>query len=88
MRDAVKSKKNNTVGVILAGGRSQRMGGGHKCLLSLDNSTLLEHVIKRALPQVDRLILNINEDTNLFDAVNLPLVKDSINGFAGPLAGV
>ena len=88
MRDAVKSKKNNTVGVILAGGRSQRMGGGHKCLLSLGNSTLLEHVIKRALPQVDRLILNINEDTNLFDAVNLPLVKDSINGFAGPLAGV
>ena len=84
----MKSKKNNTVGVILAGGRSQRMGGGHKCLLSLDNSTLLEHVIKRALPQVDRLILNINEDTNLFDAVNLPLVKDSINGFAGPLAGV
>ena len=64
------------------------MGGGHKCLLSLDNSTLLQHVIKRALPQVDRLILNINEDTNLFDAVNLPLVKDSINGFAGPLAGV
>ena len=64
MRDAVKSKKNNTVGVILAGGRSQRMGGGHKCLLSLDKSTLLEHVIKRALPQVDRLILNINEDTN------------------------
>jgi molybdopterin-guanine dinucleotide biosynthesis protein A len=88
LRDAVKSKKNNTVGVILAGGRSQRMGGGHKCLLSLDKSTLLEHVIKRALPQVDRLILNINEDTNLFDAVNLPLVKDSINGFAGPLAGV
>ena len=64
------------------------MGGGHKCLLSLDKSTLLEHVIKRALPQVDQLILNINEDTNLFDAVNLPLVKDSINGFAGPLAGV
>ena len=84
----MKSKKNNTVGVILAGGRSQRMGGGHKCLLGLDKSTLLEHVIKRALPQVDRLILNINEATNLFDAVNLPLVKDSINGFAGPLAGV
>ena len=84
----MQSEKNNVVGVILAGGRSQRMGGGHKSLLSLGGDTLLEHVIKRTSPQVDRLILNINEDTALFEFVNLPLVEDTIDGFAGPLAGV
>ena len=84
----MQSEKNNVVGVILAGGRSQRMGGGHKSLLSLGGDTLLEHVIKRTSPQVDRLILNINEDTALFEFVNLPFVKDTIDGFAGPLAGV
>ena len=64
------------------------MGGGHKSLLSLGKDTLLEHVIKRASPQVDRLILNVNEDTALFEFVNLPFVEDTIDGFAGPLAGV
>ena len=70
----MQSEKNNVVGVILAGGRSQRMGGGHKSLLSLGGDTLLEHVIKRTSPQVDRLILNINEDTALFEFKSICLL--------------
>jgi molybdopterin-guanine dinucleotide biosynthesis protein A len=77
-----------TLGVILAGGLATRMGGGDKCLLSLDNTPLLRHVIIRITPQVNGLVLNANGDARRFGAFSLPVVADSIDGFVGPLAGV
>ncbi len=76
------------VGVLLAGGRARRMGGGDKCLLPLAGRPLLEHVIFRARPQVAALVLNANGDPARFAAFGLPVVADTIEGFAGPLAGV
>ncbi len=75
-------------GVILAGGLATRMGGGDKGLLPLGASTLLDHVIARLEPQVDRLALNANGDPARFERFGLPVVADSVDGFAGPLAGV
>lgn len=74
-------------GVILAGGQSRRMGGGDKGLLTLGGQTLLERVIGRLQPQVANLVLNANGEPSRFDT-NLPVIADSIDGFAGPLAGV
>jgi molybdopterin-guanine dinucleotide biosynthesis protein A len=76
------------VGIILAGGRSQRMGGGDKCLHPLGGQPLLAHVIARLQPQVDRLVLNANGDPARFAAFGLPVVADGVPDFAGPLAGV
>ncbi len=76
------------VGVILAGGRSQRMGGGDKSLRLLGGRPLLAHVIERLRPQVDRLVLNANGDAARFAAFGLPVVADGVPDFAGPLAGV
>ena len=76
------------LGVILAGGQATRMGGGDKGLLRLGDSTLLRHVIDRLEPQVGGLALNANGDAARFDALRLPVLGDSIDGFAGPLAGV
>jgi molybdopterin-guanine dinucleotide biosynthesis protein A len=75
-------------GVILAGGRARRMGGGDKCLHRLGGKTILEHVIDRARPQVSRLVLNANGDPGRFAQFGLPVAADAIGGFAGPLAGV
>ena len=75
-------------GVLLAGGQSQRMGGGDKCLRLLAGKPVLAHVIERAKPQVAALALNANGDPNRFAAFGLPVVADSVAGFAGPLAGV
>lgn len=75
-------------GVILAGGRATRMGGGDKGLLSLGGETLLSRVIDRLAPQVDRIALNANGDTARFSEFGLPVVSDSIAEFPGPLAGV
>jgi molybdopterin-guanine dinucleotide biosynthesis protein A len=76
------------VGLLLAGGQSRRMGGGDKALRMLGDVTLLDRVIERLRPQVDALVLNANGDPARFARFALPVVPDSIPGFAGPLAGV
>jgi len=78
----------STLGVILAGGLATRMGGGDKCLLMAGGRSLLAHAIDRLRPQVDGLILNANGDPARFAGFGLPVVADSVAGFAGPLAGV
>lgn len=76
------------IGVLLAGGRSSRMGGGDKCLRSLGGKPLLARVIERARPQVAALALNVNGDPARFQEFRLPIIADSVLDFAGPLAGV
>ena len=76
------------VGVLLAGGRSSRMGGGDKCLLPLAGRPILAHIIDRLSPQVSDLIINANGDLARFSAFGLPVIVDRLGGHAGPLAGV
>ncbi|SMO53950.1 molybdenum cofactor guanylyltransferase MobA [Ruegeria faecimaris] len=76
------------LGIILAGGLATRMGGGDKGLLTVGGQSLLSHVIDRFGPQVVGLALNANGDPERFADLNLPVLPDTIEGFAGPLAGV
>ena len=76
------------LGVILAGGRATRMGGGDKSLRVLGGAPILARVIDRLRPQVAGLALNANGDPARFAEFGLPVVADSVEGFAGPLAGV
>ncbi len=64
------------------------MGGGDKGLLRLGQGTILGHVIDRFAPQVAGLALNANGDPTRFAGIGLPVIADSIDGFAGPLSGV
>ncbi|MGV6803488.1 MAG: molybdenum cofactor guanylyltransferase MobA [Ruegeria sp.] len=75
-------------GVILAGGLATRMGGGDKGLLQLGDQSLLDHVVDRLAPQVEGMALNANGDPARFAELGLPVLRDSIEGYAGPLAGV
>ena len=76
------------LGVILAGGQARRMGGGDKGLLTLGGIPILQRVIDRLQPQVADLALNANGEAARFEQFGLPVIPDSIAGFAGPLAGV
>ena len=76
------------LGVILAGGRATRMGGGDKGLLDLDGKPILTHVIDRLAPHVAGMALNANGDAARFADTGLPVLPDSISEFPGPLAGV
>jgi molybdenum cofactor guanylyltransferase len=77
-----------TLGVILAGGLSRRMGGNDKALLTLEGRALLEHVAERLAPQCRSVILNANGDSSRFGKVHLPIVPDSVADRPGPLAGI
>ena len=75
-------------GVILAGGLARRMGGGDKALIQVGGQSLLARVTARLAPQVDEIVLNANGDPARFAEFGLPIVADTVEGFAGPLAGV
>ncbi len=85
---AVTISRSEIVGVILAGGQSRRMGGSEKSLLDLCGAPLVMHVRNRLAPQVRGIVLNANGDPLRFRDLGLPVVADTIKGFAGPLAGV
>lgn len=80
--------RETVVGVVLAGGLSRRMGGGDKGLRTLAGKPMLAHVIDRLAPQVQRCVINANGDPGRFIPFGLPVVPDTVDGFAGPLAGV
>lgn len=73
--------------VILAGGRSSRMGA-EKALLPLNGRPLLAHVVGVLRPQCSDILINANSDPARFDAFDLPVLPDPIPGLQGPLAGL
>ncbi|MDO3388271.1 molybdenum cofactor guanylyltransferase MobA [Gilvimarinus sp. SDUM040013] len=75
-------------GVLLAGGRARRMGGGDKCLLPLKDKTLLTRSIDRAQPQVNDLVLSANGNALRFARTKLTVVADQYQDFPGPMAGI
>lgn len=77
-----------TLGVILAGGLAQRMGGDDKPLLRLQGQTLIAHIEQRLSPQCEGVILNANGDASRFAETNFPVVSDPIPDRPGPLAGI
>ena len=78
----------NITGVILAGGRSSRMGGNDKGLTLLNDKPLFQYVIDRLRPQVNDLLINANRNQGLYQTSGIPVVSDIISGFVGPLAGM
>lgn len=80
--------RDGIAGLVLAGGQSRRMGGGHKSLLELEGQSLLDRALLRFQPQVGPLALSVNQDHDLFQGFGLPLLPDLEEGFAGPLAGL
>jgi molybdopterin-guanine dinucleotide biosynthesis protein A len=74
----------NITGIILAGGKSSRMGTD-KGLLKLDGVQFIERIINTMKPLVnDIIIVSNNPDYDQFD---YKCIKDSIKD-AGPLAGL
>ena len=79
---------NDISGLILAGGRSTRMGGREKGLQLLDGRTMVSHIIDRLKPQVGPLLINANTHLDDYQSLSLPIVSDLISGYVGPLAGL
>jgi molybdopterin-guanine dinucleotide biosynthesis protein A len=79
---------NRPPAIILAGGRSTRMGGGDKGLREFGGERLIDRVIARIAPQCRPIALNANGDPTRFADLGLPVLPDSLPDHPGPLAGV
>jgi molybdopterin-guanine dinucleotide biosynthesis protein A len=77
-----------TSGLILAGGRSSRMEGHNKALLTLVGRPLIGHVMDRLAPQVEALALSVEQPAKAFAVFGMPQLADPIPGHAGPLGGL
>lgn len=75
-------------GLILAGGRGSRMGSIDKGLQRLNGKPMAVHVIERLGPQVGQLMINANQNLDVYGNFGYPVWPDALTGFAGPLAGL
>ncbi len=84
--------REDITGLVLAGGLGRRMSsdgaGVDKGLQVLRDRPMVAHVIARFEPQVGRLIVNANRNLERYAEFGYPVYGDSIEGFAGPLAGI
>ncbi|MCE4061920.1 molybdenum cofactor guanylyltransferase MobA [Pandoraea sputorum] len=89
-------RRSDITGLILAGGRGQRMGGRDKGLQPFAGRPLVEHVMARLRPQVGALLISANRNRDAYaatlgaDGTNVTdgVISDEIQDFAGPLAGM
>ena len=77
-------------GIILAGGRGSRMGGSDKGLQNFHGLPLalqtLMRLQRQSLP-LQEVLINANRNLAAYESLGVPVWPDSIDGFAGPLAG-
>ncbi|MBB4533887.1 molybdenum cofactor guanylyltransferase MobA [Rhizobium etli] len=74
--------RSEIAGIVLAGGRSLRMGRD-KANVMLGAESLLHHVLSRLSQQVVSIAVNADAA-----AEDVPVVPDRFPGRAGPLAGI
>ena len=84
----MQDKTQNITAVILAGGQGTRLEGLDKGLIKLNNKALVQHLIERIQPQVSHIMISANRNIKNYEKFGLPVFKDNISGFAGPLAGI
>ncbi|MCQ6274537.1 molybdenum cofactor guanylyltransferase [Bacillus sp. V3B] len=75
----------NTTAVILAGGKSSRMGT-NKALLTIEGKTVIEGMVEKIEPIVDDMIIVTNTFEE-YEFLQLPMIEDKWKGM-GPLAGI
>ena len=78
-------------GLVLAGGRGSRMGGVDKGLQNFHGTPLALNALMRLQMQegglVGDLMVNANRNLSAYEAFGAPVWPDTLDDFAGPLAG-
>jgi molybdenum cofactor guanylyltransferase len=74
-------------GLILAGGRAQRMGGIDKGLIPFRDRALIDATLARLKKQVGPIFINANRNITKYATYGYPVIMDETPDFSGPLAG-
>jgi molybdopterin-guanine dinucleotide biosynthesis protein A len=78
---------SDITGLILAGGRAQRMGGIDKGLIPFLEKPLIASAIGRLQNQVGPILINANRNITKYATYGYPVILDETPDFSGPLAG-
>ena len=76
------------ISVILTGGKSSRMGYENKSFLKFNNKNFIEILINSLKDKSYEIIINANRDIQKYEELGYRVVKDKIEGYKGPLAGL
>lgn len=79
---------DDITGLVLAGGRGSRMGGGDKGLQNLNGMPMALHGVLRLQQQVGSVMVTANRNLSAYEAMGVAVWLDSVPDFAGPLAGM
>lgn len=79
--------RQDITALVLAGGKSRRMGGKDKGLLPFAEGTLIGHVIGAIQPQVGTILISANRNLDEYRRLGFPVIADPLEDFQGPLAG-
>ena len=74
--------------VILAGGQATRMGGRDKGLIECAGRPLIEHVLDKARPLAETILISANRHLDRYTAYGYPVLSDHRTDYVGPLAGI
>jgi molybdopterin-guanine dinucleotide biosynthesis protein A len=74
--------------LVLAGGRSRRMQGRDKGLVTLWGRPLIEHVLDRIRGQVGSIVISANRHSETYAGYGYPVLADEVGPDWGPLAGI
>ena len=77
---------NSILGVVLAGGKSQRFGQD-KSQVKLQNKLLIDYILTEIVDEFRETLIIANEPINFTQSKNISITKDFKNGL-GPLGGV
>ncbi|MBD1159190.1 molybdenum cofactor guanylyltransferase [Candidatus Pelagibacter sp.] len=77
---------NNILGVVLAGGKSQRFGQD-KSQVKLQNKLLIDYILEEIVDEFKEILIIANEQIKFMQSQNISVIKDFKSG-VGPLGGV
>ena len=77
---------NNILGVVLAGGKSQRFGQD-KTQVKLQDRLLIDFILNEIIGEFNETLIIANEPINFMKSKKISLIKDFKSGL-GPLGGV
>ena len=77
---------NKVLGVVLAGGKSQRFGQD-KSQVKLQDKLLIDYILSEIINEFHEILIVANEPINFMNSKKISITKDFKNGL-GPLGGV
>ena len=85
---SVAPARDAITGLILAGGRGQRLGGVDKGLQPWRGRPLVDHALERLAPQVNDVMISANRNAPAYASRVTRVLADASDDFPGPLAGI